>query len=160
MRNILVTHERFLDTCILCFGIETGTGLANIGQIAVAEDAGFGVTFPQVLQQALQGDLLLGRAGVGGFAVGRHSALVADADGVLVVALGMGTGKVLVTCLVGGAVLGDVPVVAGESEAGIVAGYEVLQGEPPVAARRTAVNDDKLYCSHIFLTEMNIMMTH
>jgi hypothetical protein len=30
-----------------------------------------------------------------------------------------------------------------------VACYEVLQGEPPVAARRTAVNDDKLYCSHI-----------
>ena len=53
---------------------------------------------------------------------------------------GMGTGEVLVACLVHLAVAGDVVVVAGEAETGLVAGDEGGDGEFAVAARRATVN--------------------
>ena len=55
---------------------------------------------------------------------------------------GMGTGEVLVACLVHLAVAGDVVVVAGEAETGLVAGDEGGDGDFAVAARRAAVNND------------------
>jgi len=39
-------------------------------------------------------------------------------------------------------------VVAGEPEAGIMAGYQVLQRKPPVAPRRRAVNHNEFNGSH------------
>ena len=138
---------------ILGFRIEAGAGFRDVRQVAVAEDMSTGVLASELFQQAQQGDFLLRCAGVGGFAVRRQAALVADADAVLVVTLGVGTDELFVARLVGGAVLAHVPVVAGEAEAGIVAGDEVLQREAPVAARRAAVDNDKFYCSHRFLTE-------
>jgi len=114
----------------------------------VTEDAGLRIFPLQLFQQPLQGGLLLRRTRVGGFAVGCQPALVAHADAVLVVAPGVGTGELFVARLVRGAVLGDVPVVAGEAEAGIVAGDQVLQREPPVAARSAAVDNDEFNVSH------------
>ena len=54
MRNILVTHERFLDTCILCLGIEAGAGLANVGQIAVTEDFYLQLATPMAVPRAVR----------------------------------------------------------------------------------------------------------
>ncbi len=61
----------------------------------------------------------------------------------LVVVAGMCPRQVLMVRLVELAVAGDVVVIAGEPEAGIVAGDEVLDGEPTVAARGAAVDDDE-----------------
>jgi len=55
---------------------------------------------------------------------------------------GMCPGQVLMTGLVYMTVAGDIVVVAGEPETGVVAGDKVLDGEPAVTARGAAVNDD------------------
>ena len=137
------SHLRFtLQGRILSLGIETGTTFTYVRQVAVAENVGLGVLPAQVFQQALQGDFLLGCAGVGRFAVGCQSALVADADGVLVVVAGVGAGEVLVARLVQLAVALYVVVVAGEAEAAVVAGDERGDGERPVLAGRRTVNND------------------
>ena len=114
----------------------------------MAEDVRLGVLAPKLFQQFLQGDLLLRRTGIGRFAVGRQPALVADADGVLVVASGMCTDELLVAGVVCRAVLSDVVVVTGEPEAGIVACDEVLDGEPTVTARGAAVDNDQINFTH------------
>ena len=121
-------------------------------EVTVTEDDGVGVVDAEGLQQGVEGGLLRCGAGVLVIALGVETALVADADAVLVLVAGMGAGEVLVARLVQLAVALYVVVVAGEAEAGIVTGDEVLQREAPVAARRAAVNNDKFYCSNGFLT--------
>ena len=121
-----------------------------MGQLAVAENLGVGVVRLQGLQQVPEGSLLLSGAGVGRMAVREQAALVADADGVLVVVTGMGPGQVLVAGLVDLAVAGDVVVVAGESESCLVAGDEVLHRERTVFAGGTTVNHNQVYSSHSF----------
>jgi len=87
--------------------------------------------------------VLLGfSTGVGRFALLGETSLVADADAVLVVVTGMGAGQVLMAGLIHLAVAGDVVVVAGEAEAGLMAGNEGRNGEWAVLAGGTAVNDD------------------
>ena len=140
--------ERLLNVPILTFRIEAGTVLVDIGEVAVAQDDGLGVVLAQRAQQGMQGGLLLGGAGVLGTAVLVQSALVADANRVLVVVAGMGTGEVLVARLVQLAVTLDVVVVAGEAEAGVVAGDERRHGEVLRFARCTAVNNYQIYLSH------------
>jgi len=81
-------------------------------------------------------------AGVLGTALGVETALVADADAVLVVVAGMGAGEVLVAGLIYLAVAFNVVVVASEAEAAVVAGDERGDGERPVLARRRTVNND------------------
>ena len=134
---------------VLLLGIEARTVLADARQVTVAQDDGLGVVDAQRLQQGVQGSLLLGGAGVLGSALGVQSALVADADGVLVVVAGVGTDEVLVARLVHLAVAGDVVVVAGESKAAVVAGDERRHRERLVLPRRTAVNDYQINLSHI-----------
>ena len=131
-----------LQRSVLCLGIKARTAFTDVRQVAVTENVSLWVLAPESFQQPLQGDLLLWRTRVGRFAIGCQSSFVAYADAVLVVAFGMGTDELFVACLVRPSVLGDVVVVAGEAEAGIMAGYQVLQGEPPVAPRGTAVNND------------------
>ena len=114
----------------------------DIGEVAVAQDDGLGVVLAQRAQQGVQGGFLLGGAGVLGTAVLVQSALVADADAVLVVVLGMGAGEVLVARLEQLAVTLDVVVVAGEAEAGVVAGDERRHGKVLRLPRRTAVDYD------------------
>ena len=80
----------------------------------------------------MQGVLLGCRAGVGVSTFGCKPALVADADRVLVVVAGMCPRQILVACLIQLSVTGDVVVVAGEPEAGVVTGDEVLDREPTV----------------------------
>ena len=120
-------------------------------EVTVTEDDGFGVIDAKRLEQGVQSGFLRCSAGVLGTALGVETALVADADAVLVVVEGMGAGEVLVTGLIYLAVAGDVVVVAGEAEAAVVVGDEPRDGVRLVLAGRRAVNNDEFYFAHNFL---------
>ena len=80
--------------------------------------------------------------------MGVETSLIADANAVLVVVLGMGAGEVLMTRLVHLTITGDVIVVAGEAETGLVAGDEVSDRKRTVAARGATVDDDEVDVTH------------
>ena len=120
----------------------------DVRQVAVTQNDGLGIILAQGAQQGMQSGFLLGGAGVLGTAVLVESALVADADRVLVVVAGMGTGEVLVARLEQLAVTLNVVVVAGVSVPCVVAGDERRHGEVLRLPRRTAVNDYQIYLSH------------
>ena len=115
-----------LEGGVVGAGVEAGTGLGNVGQVTMTEDAGIGVVGLERLQQVPEGGLLCRRAGVSRMTVRGEATLVADAEGVLVVVAGMGAGQILMTSLIDLTIACDVVVVTGEPEAGIMAGYEVL----------------------------------
>ena len=71
---------KVLQLRVLFRGEEVGTGLGDVGQLAVAENLGVGVIRLQRPQQRPHGVLLGLGAGVGRMAVGEQTALVADAD--------------------------------------------------------------------------------
>lgn len=96
--------------------------------------------------------LLLGRPGIGRTTLGVETSLIADANAVLVVVLGMGAGEVFMTRLVHLTITGDVIVIGGEAEAGLVAGDEVSDRKRPVAARGATVDDDEINASHLVLS--------
>ena len=120
----------------------------DVGEVAVAEDAGFGMGFLQTAEQAQQGAFLAGCAGVGGVAVLVEASFVADAERMLVVAQGVGTDQLFVSRLVGLAVAGDVVVVARESEAIRVTADECCHGKASVTARGRAVNHNQINVAH------------
>ena len=64
---------------IFCDGVEAGTGLADVRQVAVSHDAGSGMIRLQAAEQPEQGPFLGGCAGVGRLAVGIEASFVADA---------------------------------------------------------------------------------
>ena len=120
----------------------------DVGEVAVAEDAGIGMGFLQTAEQALQGAFLAGCAGVGGVAMFVEATFIADAERVLVVAYGVGTHQLLVARLVGPAVAGDVVVVAGESEPFRVTADEGCHGKVLVRARGRTVDDNQIDVAH------------
>jgi len=75
----MATLHPGLEARILLLSIEAGAVLVDVGQVAVAEDAGIGMGFLQTAEQAQQGALLAGRAGVGGIAVLVEASFVAHA---------------------------------------------------------------------------------
>jgi len=128
--------------------IEAGAVLVDVGEVAMAEDAGIGVGLLQATEQAQQGAFLLGRAGVVGVAMLVEPTFVADTERVLVVAYGVGTDQLLVARLVGPAVAGDVVVVAGESEPFRVTADEGCHGKVLVRARGRTVDDNQIDVAH------------
>jgi len=96
--------------------------------------------------------LLLRCPGIGRTTVGVKTALIADADAVLVVMAGMGAREVFMTGLIHLTIAGDVVVVGGETETGLVAGNEVSDRKRPVAARGATVDDDEVNASHLVLS--------
>ena len=78
----------------------------------MADDLGLGIGFFQVFEQEPEGSLLLGSTSIGITASIVHTANVADADGMLVVVLDMGTGIFLGTTRMNASVLINDPVVA------------------------------------------------
>ena len=131
-----------LQVGILGLGIEARTFLADVGEVAVAEDLGIGIVDFQRSEQGIEGGLLFEGTSVLGTSLGVESSLVADADAVLVVVAGMGAREVLMTGLVELSVPGDVIVVACEAETGIVAGNEGGDRERTVLAGRGTMDDD------------------
>lgn len=92
--------------------------------------------------------LLLGCPGIFGTTLGVETSFIADANAVLVVVLGMGAGEVFMTRLVHLTITGDVIVVGGEAETGLMAGDEVSDRKRTVAARGATVNDNEVDATH------------
>ena len=144
-------REVGLEGLVFGLGVEAGAGLVDTGEVAVAEDAGRGVVGTKGTEQGREGGLLEGRAGVGRATVGVETALVADAEAVGVVALGVGTGDILGAGGMQAAVAGDVPVIAAAVVApGPVTGRKGFHRETAVAAGGRAVDDDEIDRSHGF----------
>ena len=120
----------------------------DVGQVAVAEDAGIGMGFLQATEQAQQSTFLGFGAGVGGMTVLVKAALVANAERVLVVAYGVGTDQLFVARLIRPAVAGDIIVVARESESFRVTADEGCHGKVLVAARGRTVNHNQINVPH------------
>ena len=144
----MATLHPGLEARILFLSIEAGAVLVDVGEVAVAEDAGIGMGFLQTAEQAQQGAFLAGRAGVGGIAMLVEAPFVADAERVLVVAYGVGAHQLFVARLVGPAVAGDVVVVARESESFRVTADEGCHGKVLVAARGRTVNHNQINVPH------------
>jgi len=98
----------------------------------------------------MKGSLLLTGAGVGRMAIGGETSFVTDTNGVLVVVTGVCPYQVLMPRLIHLTITRDVIVITSEPETGIVTGNKVLDGEPTVAARRAAMNDNQINTSHNF----------
>ena len=137
-----------LQILIFCDGIEARAVLVDVGEVAVAEDAGIGMGFLQTAEQAQQGAFLLGCAGVGGIAMLIEAPFVADAERVLVVAYGVGAHQLFVARLVGPAVTGDVVVIARESEPFRVTADEGCHGKVLARARGRTVDDNQINVPH------------
>lgn len=101
----------------------------------MAQDEGLRVLRLQLGEQRAERVPLLRGAGVGRMAPGVQPALATDADGVGVVAGGMGPGELQVTCLVDAAAEGDVVVVGREAEPVLMVAYESRHREGAVAGR-------------------------
>ena len=144
----MATLHPGLEARILCDGIEAGAVLVDVGEVAMAEDAGIGMGLLQATEQAQKGAFLAGRTGVGGVAVFVEAPFVADAERVLVVAYGMGAHQLFVARLVGPAVSGNVVVVARESESFRVTADEGCHGKVLVRARGRTVYDNQINVAH------------
>ena len=111
-------------------GVEARAFLAHAGEVTMTEDGGIGVVEAEALEEFLHCYLLGEGTGVGWFAVGIESALIADGDAVSVVVTGVGADLSLWAARVEGTVLGDVVVVAdGFETSGEVAGFQVFYRE-------------------------------
>ena len=128
--------------------VEAGTVLTDARKVAMTENLGIRIVLLQGTEKGNESGLLFGSTGVGRIAMGVETSLIADADAVLVVMAGMGADEVFVTRLVHLTITGDVVVVGGEAETGLVAGDELGDREGPVAARGAAVNDDEVNATH------------
>ncbi len=120
-----------------------------MGEVAVTDNLGVGVVLLQVLEEEPQGGLLLRSAGVLGTAFLVQTALIADADGVLVVVADMGSGEFLRPSFLDGALTIDVPVVAALGEApGLVPAVDVVDGDSLRESCGGAVYDDVQHVLH------------
>ena len=121
----------------------------DVRQVAVADDLGLRIVGLQTDEQGAEGALLRRCTGVGITTLGIETALVADADAVLVVVAGVGTDDFFRATEVQLSVAGDVVVVAAALPApGTMAPFQVVEGETPVATCGGAVDDDEVYASH------------
>ena len=116
-----------LQIPVLCPCIEARAGFFHTRQVAMSEDDGIGVVELQRTEQCQQRVLLLVGTCVGRLALRVQPALVAHADGVFVISLGMCALQVLVPRLVQLSVTCHVVVVAGVSEPLPVVGNERLR---------------------------------
>ena len=130
--------------------IKAGTGFLHPGEVAMAENLGVRIVETQTPQESLKTVLLRLGARVGRIAVGIKTALIADADAVGIVVLGMGANHGLGTARIDGSVLSDVVVVAdGAETTRLVAGFKCFDREVAVGSGGRAVDDDKVYFSHV-----------
>ena len=111
-------------------GVEARALLADAGEVTMTENGGIGVVEAERVEEFLHRYLLGEGTGVGWFAVGIESALIADGDAVGVVVSGVSANLSLWAARVEGTVLGDVVVVAdGFETSGEVAGFQVFYRE-------------------------------
>ena len=144
----MATLHPGLEARIFREGIEAGAVLVDVGEVAMAEDAGIGMGLLQATEQAQQGAFLFRCAGVCGVAMLVEATFVTDAERVLVVAYGVGTHQLFMSRLVHLTITGDVVVVARESEPFRVTADECCHGKATVTARGRAVNDNQINVAH------------
>jgi len=144
----MATLHLGLEARILRTSIEAGASLVDVGEVAVAEDAGVGVCFLQATEQAQQSTFLGFGAGVGGMTVLVKAALVANAERVLVVAYGVCTDQLFVARLIRPAVAGDVILVACETESFRVTADEGCHGKVLIRARGRTVDNYQINVPH------------
>ena len=124
-------------------GIEARAFLAHAREVTMAEDLGIRIVGAEALEEFLQGDVLCLGTGIGRFAVGIKSALIADGDAVGVVVSGVSSDLSLRAARVEGTILGDVVVVADGFETSCeVAGFQGFDCEVLCHTRGTAMQYD------------------
>ena len=110
--------------------VEARAFLAHAREVTMAEDFCIRVVEAEAAEEFLHRYLLCEGTGVGWFAVGIESALIADGDAVGVVVSGVGADLSLWAARVEGTILGDVVVVADGFETSCeVAGFQVFYRE-------------------------------
>ena len=124
-------------------GVEARAFLAHAREVTMAEDLGVRIVGAEALEEFLQRDVLCLGTGVGRFAVGIKSALIADGDAVGVVVSGVSSDLSLRAARVEGTILGDVVVVADGFETSCeVAGFQGFDCEVLCHTRGTAMQYD------------------
>ena len=144
----MATLHLGLQARILFLSIEAGAVLVDVGEVAMAEDAGIGMGFLQAAEQLQQGAFLHGRAGVGRNTVFVKTTFVTDTERMLVIAFGVGTNQIFVARLISRAIARDVVVVACESESFRVTADEGCHGKVLIRARGRTVDNYQINVPH------------
>lgn len=138
-----------IDVGVLALHIQAGTGLVDIGQIAMTDDLGLGVGQLQTLQEVVEGSLLRWCTSIIVTTLRIETAFVTDTNSVLVVVAGVGPSHFLRATGMDFSIPGDIVVVAATGIAfGSMTAFEVIEAEGLVAARRTAVQHHVLHFEH------------
>ena len=146
-RDVVGCSFRLLDMEFDVFepflGVEARAFLAHAREVTVAEDFCIRVVEAEAVEEFLHRYLLCEGTGVGWFAVGIETALIADGDAVGVVVTGVSADFSLWSARVEGTILGDVVVVAdGFETSGEVAGFQGFDCEVLCHTRGTAMQYD------------------
>ena len=137
------------------FGIEAGAGFPYPGQVAMAQDLSRRMIAFQPLQQLQQGLLLMWRTRVGRMSLLVQPALIANAQGMLVITLGMSAYQLFMPCLVSLPAAGDVVVVARKPEPLGMAADKGGNGKLLITPGSTTMNDNQFYSSHFSLLTLS-----
>ena len=140
-----------LQVLIFCLGIKARTGFVDIGKVAVTQDLCLGMFPLESLEQVKQCSLLSDGPGIGSCAFLVKASFIAYTQRMAVVATGMGTDELLMTCLGDGAVACDVVVVAREPEAIAMVADELHHGVSPIATGGGAVHYDEIDAAHNYI---------
>ena len=114
----------------------------------MTENLSLWVLLLQAFQQLQQSLLLCFCPCVGRLPLFVQATLVADAERMLVIALGVGTDELFMARLVSRTVASDVVMIARETEAVSMTADEGSHRERAVTARGTTMNDNEIDCSH------------
>lgn len=130
---------------IFCASVEAWARL--VAEVTMAADASSWIDVAQRAQHYLKGALLSFSSGISRRAIWSQPALVAYADGAIVVTFRMSTRHGQRTAAVQCAILADVVVITNVTPAVMldVQRAELLQSEVLIAARSCAMDDDVFY---------------
>ena len=123
----------------------------DIGEVTVTQDLRLGMFPFEPLEQCKERSLLFDGPGIGCCAFLVKASFIAYTQRMAVVAPGMGTDELLMTCLGDGAVACDVVVVAREPEAIAMVADELHHGISLIATGGGAVHYDEIDATHSYI---------
>ena len=127
--------------------VKAGTGFG--GEFPMAVNCGSREALPQFTDEGQQGCLLGRGAGVFGLAVAVKPSYIADADGMGIVALAVGTGLLDGSAFVDAAIEAHNKMITDVHElAGQVPLTDLLDGDRPTLGRGGTVDYDGIYRAH------------
>ena len=124
---------------------EAGAVFGNMREFAMTYYAGFGITPRQLLQQGIEGMLLLCRTGVIGIPLCIQAALIDNTQGAAVIASGMDALNGFGEQGNDSSIKAYIVVVAALAELSLAAGYQLLHAEGLVASGCCAMDNQQLY---------------